>query len=100
VATVAPTVSARMFTHTVVIVLRGHVDETGTIHLRQLLVDAMMHRRPRRIVVDLAQTTGLDPTAVGALIAAHDAAPDVQVSFDLRRPRPGLAAELAGHGLT
>jgi anti-anti-sigma regulatory factor len=89
-----------MFTHTVVIVLRGHVDETGTTHLRQLLVEAMLHRRPRRIVVDLAQATGLDPTAVGALIAAHDAAPDVQVAFDLRRPSPGLAAELAGHGLT
>jgi anti-anti-sigma factor len=96
---VAPTVSSRIFAHTVVIVLRGHIDETGSHQLRRELINALMHQRRPRIVVDFARATSLDPTAVGALIAAHETAPDMQLTLTLRNPSRGIAAELADHGL-
>jgi anti-anti-sigma factor len=95
----APTVSTRTFIHTVVVTLRGDVDERGTERLRRVLVDAIMHQRPRQLVVDLARATALDPMAVGTLIAARDAAPDMRVNFALRHPNHGVAAQLAGAGL-
>lgn len=94
----AATVSSRTFVHTVVIALRGDVDERGSHQLRRELIDALMHQR-RHIVVDFARATSLDPTAVGALIAAHDAAPDMRLTLTLRNPNGGIAAELADHGL-
>lgn len=95
----SPTVSARRFTHTTVIVVRGVVDEAGGDQLRHVLVDALMRNRTRRVVVDLARATELDPTAVGALIAAHETAPELSVGFSLRAPNRDIATELAGHGL-
>jgi anti-anti-sigma factor len=94
-----PSVSTRAFTHTVVIVLRGHIDEQESHRLRHELIDAMMRRRPRHVVVDLSRTISLDPTAVGALIAAHDTAPDMHLTLTLRRPCAVVAAELAEQGL-
>ncbi|GAA5190471.1 hypothetical protein GCM10023322_45670 [Rugosimonospora acidiphila] len=96
---VAPTVSSRIFAHSVVISLRGNVDETGSHQLRRELINALMRQRRRRIVVDFARATSLDPTAVGALIAAHEAAPDMHLTLTLRNPSVGIAAELADHGL-
>jgi anti-anti-sigma regulatory factor len=95
----APAVSSRIFTHTVVIRLRGQVDAIGSGLLRHELVNAMMRRPPRRIVVDLRQATGLDPAAVGALLAAHEAAADVHATLTLRNASVGITAELADQGL-
>jgi anti-anti-sigma factor len=96
---VAATVNSRTFTHTVVIALRGHVDESGSHQLHRELINALMHQRRRHIVVDFARVTSLDATAVGALIAAHDSAPDMRLTLTLRNPNVGIAAELAEHGL-
>jgi anti-anti-sigma factor len=95
-----PAVSTRTFAHTIVIVVSGDLDEDGSHRLRRVLVDAIMRRRPRRVIVDLARATDLVDSAVGALIAAHDSAPDLHVTFALRRPNADVAATLAGHGLT
>jgi anti-anti-sigma factor len=94
------TISTRAYSRTVVITLRGHIDEKVSHRLRHLLVDAIMRRRTRRIVIDLAEATQPDATALGALIAAHDSAPEMQIAFDLRRPSPAMATHLASHGLT
>jgi anti-anti-sigma factor len=89
-----------MFKHTLVVLLRGDVGEADTGDLRRILVDAIMHRRPRRLVVDLGAVTALDPLAVGALIAAQDTAPQMRVRLALRRPTGGVAVQLSTAGLT
>jgi anti-anti-sigma factor len=94
-----PSVSTRMFTHTVVVKLRGVVDERDTPRLRRVLVDLIMRRRPRQLVVDLTRATTVDPLAIGTLVAAHDAAPDMRVAFAVRRPNPSVAAQLVRAGL-
>ncbi len=94
-----PSVSTRMFTHTVVVKLRGVVDERDTPRLRRLLVDMIMRRRPRHLVVDLARATTVDPLAIGTLVAARDAAPQMRVAFAVRRPNPSVAAQLVRAGL-
>jgi len=95
----ATAVTTRTYPHTTVIVLRGDIDETGTSRLRHTLVEMLMHRRPRRIVVDLARATALDPTAIGVLRAAQDSAPDLDIELDLRRPNEAMTAELSRQGL-
>ena len=95
-----PTVRTRRFKYTLVVLLRGEVDESGTDDLRRVLVDAIVRQRPRRVVVDLAMVTALDPMAVGALMAAHDTAPQMRVRLALRRPNDGVAVQLSTAGLT
>lgn len=92
-------VSRRTFVHTVVLALHGDIDEAASEQLRRELVDAMMRRRPRRLVIDLSRTRSLGAGALGALIAAHDSAPDLQLALTLRGAPRGVASELANHGL-
>ena len=94
----ATTVSSRTFAHTVVIVVRGAIDDAGSGLLRRALVGAM-RRPPRRIIVDLGRAVSLDPAAVGALIAAYDMALGMHVGLSVRNPTHGIAAELADEGL-
>jgi anti-anti-sigma factor len=95
----AAAVTMRIYPHTTVIVLRGDIGETHTNRLRQVLVETIMRRRPRRIVVDLTEATVLDPTAIGALLAVQDSAPDLHIALNVRRPNAAVTADLAGHGL-
>jgi anti-anti-sigma factor len=99
-AVAASTFSIRLFTHTIVIVVRGAVDAENAAGLRQMLVDAIVRRRPRRLIIDLARATTLDPLAIGALLAAQDTASDVHVTVALRHPRGSVADQLARAGLT
>ena len=96
--TATTTVSSRTFAHTVVIVVRGRIDDAGSELLRRALIGAM-RRPPRRIIVDLGRVISLDPAAVGALIAAHDTARGMHVGLTVRNPTGGIAAELADEGL-
>jgi anti-anti-sigma factor len=96
---IAATVSTRTYPHTTVIVLCGDIDEPNTRRLRHALVQTLLRRRPRRIVVDLTRATTLDATAIGALVAAHESAPDLDIALHLRRPNQATTADLARHGL-
>jgi anti-anti-sigma factor len=96
----AASVTIRIYPHTTVIVLRGDIGETNTNRLRQALVETLVRRRPRRIVVDLTDATVLDPTAIGALLAVQDSASDLHIALDVRRPNAVVTADLTGHGLS
>jgi anti-anti-sigma factor len=63
--------------------LRGDIDETAAAHLRRELVEALVHHRPARVLVDLRGVTSLDASAVGSLRAAGDIAGDVGVALSL-----------------
>ncbi len=95
----AAAVTTRTYPHTTVIVLRGDIEETHTPHLCRSLVDAILRRRSRRVVVDLSRATTLDATAIGALLAASDSAPDLHIALGVRGPNPAVTARLAAHGL-
>jgi anti-anti-sigma regulatory factor len=96
----AAAVTTRIYPHTTVIVLCGDIGETDTYRLRQALVEAIMRRRARRVVVDLTRATVLDATAIGALLAVQDSALDLHMALDVRRPNAAVTADLAGHGLS
>jgi anti-anti-sigma regulatory factor len=80
-------------------VLRGNIGESDAGQLRSVLVEALMRRRPRRLVVDLTDAATLDATAIGALVAARDTGPDMRIAVDVRRPNSSVTADLARHGL-
>jgi anti-anti-sigma factor len=80
--------------------LSGDINGPATGLLCRALADAIMRRRPERVLVDLRGATFLDPGAVGALLAAVDAADDVRIDLTVCNPSPDLAAQLAGTGLT
>jgi anti-anti-sigma regulatory factor len=92
-------VRTRSYAHTTVIVLCGDIVESDLPDLCRSLADAIVRRRPRRVVVDLSRATALDPTAIGALVAAGDTAPDLHVVLGVRSPDPAVTADLAALGL-
>jgi anti-anti-sigma factor len=59
-----------------------------------------MRQHAVRILVDLRQATFLDAGAIGALLAAVDAADDLRVDLTVCNPNPDLAAQLATTGLS
>lgn len=94
-----PSVSRRVFTHSMVVVLRGDIDLSETAILRRVLVEAM-RRRPRRLVIDLAGVISLDQTAVGALLAAAETAVDLDMRVVIRHAAAAVAAQLRLSGVT
>jgi anti-anti-sigma factor len=79
--------------------LCGAINVAATGELRKALIDAVLRQRPARVLVDLRDTTFLDPTAIGALIAAAQTADDLRVDLSVCNPNPALAAQLASTGL-
>jgi anti-anti-sigma factor len=80
------------------IVLAGDITDAETADLRTQLVSAM--KAPTAaVVVDLAQATALDSTAVGALLAAVEIAADQHVRFRIHCPSPAMASTLVAVGL-
>ncbi len=95
-----PVVRSHTDPDTVVVSLHGAVGEHDGTQLRRVLVQAIVHTRPHRIVVDLTHATALDPTSLGALLAARDSAPDLHITLAVAHPSPALAAQLHDCGLT
>src|SRR5262249_19329970 len=93
-------VSIRYRRGTARLALRGTIAEKETSRLRSLLVEAFVCRRPRRLLIDVGTPTTLDPTAVGALIAAAVIAPEQDVDFRVQCRDRQTAVELTMVGLT
>jgi anti-anti-sigma factor len=90
----------------------GRVDETvltvrvpgglggdAVDELREALVDAIVRRRPARVVVDLRAVTALDSAAVGTLSAAYDAACDMRLILVLRTSSAAVIDQLHRAGI-
>ena len=77
----------------------GAVSDTDAARLRTILVTAIWHERPERIVVEFGSGTALDATAVGALVAAAGIAEDQQLSLGVRCADAALAEQLAAAGI-
>jgi anti-sigma B factor antagonist len=83
----------------ITVVVHGDVDAQAAGNLGRTLAGVIVRDRPRHVVVDLSGVTSIDDTAVGTLVAARQAAGDVDVELRLHRPTAALAAMLASSGL-
>src|ERR1700730_12593799 len=91
-------VTTRAAAGTLDIVLAGDITDAETADLRTLLVSAM--KAPTAaVVVDLAQATALDSTAVGALLAAVEIAAHKHVRIRIHCPSAAMASTLVAVGL-
>jgi anti-sigma B factor antagonist len=96
-----PRVTTRRASDEVVSVeLSGAINVATASELRHALVDAIIRQRPSVVRVDLRDTTYLDPTAIGALLAAAEAADDLRVDLAVCNPSPALAQQLDTTGLS
>jgi len=84
---------------TLVIHPRGLFDAGDAVDLRRVLVQAIRHDRPLRLVLDLREVDGLDPISLGALGAACHLGDDHRVAVFLDYPSAAVAARLLAAGV-
>ncbi|HWS37961.1 MAG TPA: STAS domain-containing protein [Actinoplanes sp.] len=84
---------------TLVIHPHGDLDADDALRLRQALILAILHTRPLRLVLDLADVHELDPLNLGALAAACDVGDDHHVTLFVDNTSPGLAHLLTAAGV-
>jgi anti-anti-sigma factor len=84
---------------TVVIQPHGAMDDDSAVHLQQLLVHALRHIRPHRLVLDLSDVSSLDPINVGSLAAACHLGDDHQVAVFLDDSAAEITRQLAAAGI-
>jgi RNA polymerase sigma-70 factor (sigma-B/F/G subfamily) len=58
---------------TLIVLIRGELDEAGAARMRDGLVDAAVRHRPRRVVVDARHADFQAPAAIRALVDGHRA---------------------------
>lgn len=85
---------------TVVIRPHGLVGLNHAVELRQVLVHAVRKLRPMRLVLDLADVTGLDPINLGTVSAICDIADDHSVAVFIDCPSAVLAGQLTAAGVS
>jgi anti-anti-sigma regulatory factor len=83
----------------VVVELRGDIGPGATALLCRALVDAVLHRQPALVVLDMHRTRRIDPQGVGAVIAGRDVAADCDTPMIVHRPSPVVARQLRAAGL-
>jgi hypothetical protein len=84
----------------VLIEVVGELDDAD-IPLRAALVDALVHRRPSRILVDLSRGGDVedDDGSLGAVIAACDTAADFGIQMQVRGRDGAHVRQLHAHGV-
>jgi anti-anti-sigma regulatory factor len=77
----------------------GVIGLEDAVELRQILVRAVRRMRPLRLVVDLADVSGLDPINLGTLAAACTLGDDHQVIVFVDNSSAAIAADLTAAGV-
>ncbi|MEV4639535.1 STAS domain-containing protein [Actinoplanes sp. NPDC049548] len=77
----------------------GVLDAEDAVDLRRVLVNAVRHVRPLRLILDLKDVRGLDPINLGALAAACHIGDDHQVTVFLDNSSALVAGQLAAAGV-
>jgi anti-anti-sigma regulatory factor len=83
----------------VIIHPRGPVGIEQAVELRQVVVHAVRHIRPLRLVLDLADVSTVDPINVGTVAAACALGDDHQVIVFVDNPPCELAGRLRAAGV-
>ncbi|MGX6600707.1 STAS domain-containing protein [Micromonosporaceae bacterium Da 78-11] len=84
---------------TLVVHPHGYVGPDSAAQLRQLLVHAVRHLRPHRLVLDLRDVSGLDPINLGTLVATCGLGDDHRVAVFVDHSSPDVARRLAAAGI-
>jgi anti-anti-sigma regulatory factor len=77
----------------------GEIDTEAATNLRHLLIDVIMRRRPRCLIIDLDGVTAVDPAAIGTLRAAHTTAQDMDLPVVFRTSGSPISAQLQEDGI-
>jgi anti-sigma B factor antagonist len=83
---------------TVIVALHGEVDVLTVDQVRVAIGDAIA-KRPRAIVVDLAELSFIDSTGLGALVFGFQRCRDANITFTLARASRGVHQILVLSGL-
>jgi anti-anti-sigma regulatory factor len=83
------------------VVVRPHgvVGPDNAVELRQILVHTVRKLRPLRLVLDLADVSGMDPINLGTLAAACGLGDDHQVIVFVDNSSEIIAAQLTAAGV-
>jgi len=77
----------------------GSLEDTDAVDLQRTLVQAIRHRRPLRLILDLSDVTDLDPINLGTMAAACYLGDAHHVAVFLDHPHPLIADRLAAAGV-
>ncbi|WP_324291298.1 hypothetical protein [Paractinoplanes pyxinae] len=78
---------------------RGDLNAVSALRLRQVLVQAIRHLRPSRLIVDLRGVSELDAVDVGAIAAACELGDSYQVGVFLDDAPFRAVTDLAAAGV-
>ena len=92
-------VRTRLDADSVVVEVCGDLDGPSVAQLRHVLVDAVLRRRPPRVVLDLERVTGIDAVGIGTLLGGCDAALDLGIAVLIRDPGSLVTQRLQANGL-
>ncbi|MDT5043009.1 MAG: hypothetical protein QOE51_3994 [Actinoplanes sp.] len=83
------------------LVIRPHgaLDLDDAVELRRMLVHAVRHLRPLRLILDLRDVTLVDPINLGTLAAACHLGDDHAVAVFLDHSTPFIAGQLSAAGV-
>ena len=84
---------------TLCVVLRGELDFTNAREIAAMIGEAVRHRRPGSVRVDLAEVTFLDSSGIGLLVQAMRAAEDIRAGFRAENPTDKVLDQLRISGL-
>ena len=84
---------------TLVIQPHGTLSVDDAVELRRILVHAMRHIRPLRLILDLHDVHDLDPINLGTLAAACQLGDDHQVAVFLDHSSTAIANQLSKAGV-
>ncbi|SNS08301.1 STAS domain-containing protein [Actinoplanes regularis] len=82
----------------ITVALRGEIDVLTVEQVRLALGEAVA-RRPRQLVVDMADVAFIDSTGLGALVSGFQRARDQEIDFRLARPSHNVRQILMLSGL-
>ena len=82
-----------------VVTPHGNVGLDSAVELRQVLVYAVRRLRPSRLILDLADVSGLDPINLGTLAATCDLGDDHDVAVFVDNSSAMIADQLAAAGV-
>jgi anti-anti-sigma factor len=82
-----------------VVSVRGEIDHSNAISLRDEILNAATKRRPSVLRVDLGLVTFLDSAAIGALVGAHREASNEGVRLVVHRASPFVHRQLRVAGV-
>jgi anti-anti-sigma factor len=83
----------------VVVELRGVISDAAIVELARAIVEAVRHRSPARLLLDMRAVELLDALGIGTVIAGSEVAADAGIDLMVIDAAPTLARRLRTAGI-